>query len=375
MTPAALVAATDASIVRDVGTAGITLNLGGVGDACSGASASGIGSYASGARVTGRAFVAGGGGPMIANLDFTGEQLRVLDQRRLPHEVVYLDCRTWQDVAQAIRCLAVRGAPAIGVAAAYGLALVPDGEVEAAAAGLLASRPTAVNLERAVQAVRRASDRVAAARAWHAEDAALCARIAAAGAASLPAGGRMLTHCNTGPLATGGCGTALGAIAAARPSEVLCCEARPVLQGARLTLWECAQLGLSATLIVDGAAGYFLARGQVDAVVVGADRIARNGDVANKVGTYPLAVLAARHGVPFYVAAPRTTFDPTTPDGGAIPVEQRPAAEILGSWAPQGARAANPAFDVTPAELVTAYLTDAGRLEEADLARLEVDSL
>jgi methylthioribose-1-phosphate isomerase len=307
------------------------------------------------------------------NLVFEPGRLRVLDQRRLPHEVEYVECTTWSQVAGCIHGLAVRGAPAIGIAAAYGLALAPDEEVEEAAKGLVAARPTAVNLAAAVARVRRAADRAAEARALHAEDAASCAAIAAAGAGVLPRGGRFLTHCNTGPLATGGCGTALGAVAAARTSLLFCCEARPVLQGARLTMWECAQLGLPAMLIVDGAAGHFLARGRIDAVVVGADRIARNGDVANKVGTYALAVLARRHGVPFYVAAPLSTFDPATPTGEAIPIEERGAGEVLGTWAPEGARAANPAFDVTPAELVEAYLTDRGVMRGTDLARPEVD--
>lgn len=310
---------------------------------------------------------------LTPNLMFEPGRLRVLDQRRLPHRVVYVDCRTWREVARCIRDLAVRGAPAIGLAAAYGLALAADEDLERAAEGLLATRPTAVNLASAVARVRAAPDRAAEARVLHAQDAAACAAIAAAGAEALPRGGRFLTHCNTGPLATGGCGTALGAIAAAHPGHLLCCEARPVLQGARLTMWECAQLGLPATLIVDGAAGHFLARGGVDAVVVGADRIVRNGDVVNKVGTYTLAVLAERHGVPFHVAAPHSTFDPATATGAEVAIEERDPAEVRGDWAPPDAPAANPAFDVTPAALVTSYLTDHGVLGGADLARPEVD--
>lgn len=310
----------------------------------------------------------------LPNLIFEPGRLSVLDQRRLPRRVAYVECVRWQDVADCIRSLAVRGAPAIGLAAAYGLALAGDAEVDVAAAGLLAARPTAVNLARAVAVVRGSSDRAAAARALHDQDAAACAAIAAAGAGALPPGGRLLTHCNTGPLATGGCGTALGAIAASRPTAVFCCEARPVLQGARLTMWECDRLGLPATLIVDGAAGHFLARGEVDAVVVGADRIAANGDVANKIGTYALAVLAGRHAVPFFVAAPQSSFDPGMPTGADIPIEERDGNEVRGGWAPPAARVANPAFDVTPAELVTAYLTDRGVLAAHGSGRCSLQS-
>jgi methylthioribose-1-phosphate isomerase len=311
--------------------------------------------------------------------------LRILDQRALPGEVRYLECTEPRDVAQAIRDLAVRGAPAIGLAGAYGVALAAlrhgadPSAFERAVLELATARPTAVNLATAVRrtavaarAVLRAGgspEEAAAAalgqaRALHREDAERCAAIARLGAELLPAGGWVLTHCHTGYLATGGTGTALGAIALAhrmgRVEGVYACEARPLWQGARLTAWECGLLGIPCRLIADGAAGALLAAGRVRAVLVGADRIAANGDVANKVGTYPLAVLAERHAVPFYVLAPSSTLDPEVPSGAGMVVEEREEGEVLRPAAAPGAGAWNPAFDITPGALISAIVTETG---------------
>jgi methylthioribose-1-phosphate isomerase len=298
-------------------------------------------------------------------LRLTAEAVVLLDQRRLPDEVTELECRTAAEVAEAIRALAVRGAPAIGIAAAYGYALAAarGEDLEEAAATLLASRPTAVNLPWAVAEMRRAPQEPAAladrARALHADEVERCRRMAAHAAGLLAPGTRALTHCNAGALATGGVGSALGAIreafARGLVAHVLVDETRPLLQGARLTAWELERAGVPHAVVADAAAGSLLARGEVDAVLTGADRIARNGDVANKVGTYPLAVVAARHAVPFYVVAPSSTVDADTASGAEIPIEERDPAEVTGRFA-----ARNPAFDVTPAELVTAIVTEAG---------------
>jgi methylthioribose-1-phosphate isomerase len=293
-------------------------------------------------------------------LRFEDGALLVLDQRRLPAEEVWLSCGSPEQVAEAIRSLAVRGAPAIGLAAAYGMALATDRP--AAAEALRTARPTAVNLAWAVERCLEADDPLAEARRLHREQEAADRRLAALGAERFERGDRALTHCNAGALATGGYGTAGGVLRAAwergRLAEVWVDETRPVLQGARLTSWELRRAGIPFRVIADSAAGGLMARGLVDRVVVGADRIAANGDVANKVGTYPLAVLAARHGVPFYVAAPVSTLDLRTRSGDGIPIEERDPAEI-GS----GPEAFNPAFDITPAELVTAVFTEAGVLE------------
>ena len=301
----------------------------------------------------------GRGMPPAVPLRFEDGALLVLDQRRLPAEEVWLTCGSPVQVAEAIRSLAVRGAPAIGLAAAYGMALATDRP--AAAEALRTARPTAVNLAWAVERCLEADDALAEARRLHREQEEADHALAALGAERFEPGDRVLTHCNTGALATGGYGTAGGVLRAAwergRLAEVWVDETRPVLQGARLTAWELRRAGIPFRVIADSAAGGVMARGLVDRVVVGADRIAANGDVANKVGTYPLAVLAARHGVPFYVAAPVSTLDPATPGGDAIPIEERDPAEI-GS----GPEAFNPAFDVTPAELVTAVFTEAGVL-------------
>jgi methylthioribose-1-phosphate isomerase len=292
--------------------------------------------------------------------------LVLLDQRRLPDEEVELRCGSAAEVAEAIRALAIRGAPAIGVAAAYGLALAAErGEdVEDAYTLLVASRPTAVNLRWALDQVRSEPSRERA-RAIHELEVERCRAMGShaadwlAGDAALPAPLRLLTHCNTGGLATGGYGTALGAIRAAWErglvEHVWVDETRPLLQGARLTAWELEQLGIPFSVIVDAAAASLVASGRVDAVLTGADRIAANGDVANKIGTYGLAIAAARHGVPFVVVAPTSTLDVAAASGAEIPIEERDPAEVSTRFP-----SCNPAFDVTPASLVTAVVTELG---------------
>jgi methylthioribose-1-phosphate isomerase len=284
----------------------------------------------------------------------------VLDQRRLPGEEIELECRSAAEVADAIRTLAVRGAPAIAIAAAYGLALAASrGEdIDDAYDVLASSRPTAVNLRWALAAMR--DDPTAErARALHSEEVERCRRMSKHAAALIPSGARLLTHCNTGALATGGYGSALGAVRAAWEAglveHVWVDETRPLLQGARLTAWELEELGVPFSVIVDGAAASLMARGEVDAVLTGADRIAANGDVANKVGTYSLAVAAAHHRLPLYVVAPTSTLDASAATGAHIPIEERDQAEVTPRFA-----ARNPAFDVTPAALVTAVVTEVG---------------
>lgn len=318
-----------------------------------------------------------------------GRSLLLLDQRLLPAEEVWLRLEKAPEIAIAIRDMAVRGAPAIGVAAAYGAAFslrsgvsTPAAERFSTARRLLAStRPTAVNLFSALARMERRFEEVASgapegiepaliaeADAIAAEDLAACRRIGRFGAELLAGERAVLTHCNAGALATAGYGTALGvirgAIEAGRPVRVLASETRPFLQGARLTAWELSREGIPVELITDSMAGHFLSRGDIEAVVVGADRIAANGDVANKIGTYSLGVLARENGVPFYVAAPTTTIDLECPDGGAIPIEERSPGEVLSfaghSIAPAGVTARHVAFDVTPARYVTAIVTDRG---------------
>jgi len=320
--------------------------------------------------------------------------VRLLDQRKLPRATDYVTCATAEEVARAIRDMVVRGAPAIGVTAAFGLALAATGAValplsefdarlREAAARLAAARPTAVNLFWALQrmdaAVRRERARGASnaeiaaglereAQAIHDEDLEACRAIGRHGATLVPASATVMTHCNAGGLATAGYGTALGvirgAIDAGKTVRVLAGETRPFLQGARLTAWELMEDGIETVLIADGMAGSVLRAGGIDLVVVGADRIAANGDVANKIGTYPLAVLAREHAVPFYVAAPTSTIDLDCPDGESIPIEQRDPrelTELFGSpIAPEGVGVLNPAFDVTPARLVAAIVTERG---------------
>ena len=332
--------------------------------------------------------------PAFETLRWRAGLLELIDQRALPLECTY---RTYGDaagVAAAIRGMVVRGAPAIGCAAAYGIALEalhglrldPVGfadNLERAFAVLAASRPTAVNLFWALDRMRRTwaalathppveiADRLLVeAHAIREEDIRANRRLGRHGADLLKDGARVLTHCNAGALATAGHGTALGvirsAIEAGKRISVLVDETRPFLQGARLTAWELAQDRIPVTLITDNMAGFLMSRGEVDAVVVGADRVAANGDVANKIGTYMLAVLAHRHHIPFYVAFPLSTLDRTIADGSHIPIEERDPAEVIGFgqqvWAPPGVGVRNPAFDVTPAELVTALVTEAGVL-------------
>ena len=317
---------------------------------------------------------------MIEPIRWRGDRLELLDQRLLPDRTEYLACRSAAEVARAIKDMVVRGAPAIGCAAAFGIALEAKGnaDLESAFSVLAASRPTAVNLFWALERMRRARDPEAEARAIFDED--LCANRALArhGAELIAAGARVMTYCNTGALATSGHGTALGvlktAFAQKKGISVIACETRPYLQGARLTAWECVQEGIPCTLITDNMAGHLMSRGEADAVIVGADRIAANGDVANKIGTYMLAVLARRHGLPFYVAAPVSTFDLAIADGFAIPIEERAAAEVTGyrgaRWAPEGIKVRNPAFDLTPAELVSALVCERGVIRSPDRARI-----
>jgi methylthioribose-1-phosphate isomerase len=294
-------------------------------------------------------------------LRLESDRVVLLDQRLLPDEEVELACRSAAEVAQAIHALAVRGAPAIGIAAAYGYALAAErGEdLDEAFAVLAAARPTAANLVWALREVRLAADPAARARELHDEEVERCRRMSVHAASLLEDGSRALTHCNTGGLATGGQGTALGALAEGWSRgllrHVFVDETRPLLQGARLTAWELESAGIPHTVVADSAAGYLLAAGEVDCVFVGADRIAANGDTANKIGTYPLAVVAVRHAVPFYVVAPTSTIDPQTPSGAGIPIEERDPREVSSRFP-----ARNPAFDVTPAELITAIVTELG---------------
>ncbi len=337
------------------------------------------------------------------------DAVELLDQRLLPRREHYLHLRSAGEVADAIRTLAVRGAPAIGCAAAYGIAVEAvrcrhldasgfASALQAAFGVLAASRPTAVNLFWALARMRAVHEALAGSPPIHAASklleeahAILAADVAANeamgrhGAALVPDGATILTHCNAGALATAGHGTALGvirsAVAAGKKVRVFADETRPVLQGARLTAWELSRDGIDVTLLPDGAAGHLMATQKVDLVVVGADRIAANGDVANKIGTYQVAVMARRHGVPFYVAAPLSTFDFSVADGRAIPIEQRDPSEVTGygaeRWAPDGIGVFNPAFDVTPADLVSAIITEAGVVHRPDtqtLARLRADA-
>jgi len=308
--------------------------------------------------------------PIPPTIEWRDGAVVLIDQRRLPGELAFLTCSTVDELCGAIRSLAVRGAPALGAAGAMGVALahVRGDDVSRAASQLVATRPTAVNLAWGVQRALSAADPVAEALAVAVEDVERNRRIGAHGAPLVPVDGRVLTHCNAGALACVGYGTALGVVRAAhetgRRPRVWVGETRPVLQGARLTAWELDRLGIPATLVPDAAAASLMAAGSVDCVVVGADRIAANGDVANKVGTYALAVLAAHHGVPFYVAAPTSTVDHACPSGASIVIESRPPSEVthMGGVriAPAGVDAANPAFDVTPASLVTALITEEG---------------
>jgi S-methyl-5-thioribose-1-phosphate isomerase len=320
----------------------------------------------------------------VRALWFARGALSLIDQRELPARTRILRLRTVEAVAEAIRTMAVRGAPAIGVTAAYGMVLAKarGRHTAAAAAKLLgATRPTAVDLFVGIEAVRRAwvagEDVRQAADAYCREIVAECHRIGTAGAPLLARAHRVLTHCNAGALATVEWGTALAPIRVARQRGarlfVWVDETRPLLQGARLTAWELARERIPYAVIVDNAAGHYLASGQVDAVIVGADRIARNGDFANKIGTYEKAVVAHENGVPFYVAAPWSTFDGARADGRTIPVEERKVDEVLElagrRLAPRGSPARNPAFDVTPSRYVTGFVTPGGVVRPRDLPR------
>lgn len=308
--------------------------------------------------------------PIPPTIAWRERRVVMIDQRRLPGELALLDASTVAELCRAIETLAIRGAPALGVAGAMGIALASvTGEAVAEAAGrLVATRPTAVNLAWGVARALAAPDPLAEALRLAAEDVDRNRRIGAFGAALLPDDARVLTHCNAGALACVGYGTALGVIRAAheqgRRPTVWVDETRPVLQGARLTAWELDRLGIPATLVADVMAASLMADGLVDAIVVGADRIAANGDVANKVGTYGLAVLAHHHDIPFYVAAPTSTIDPSCPSGDRIPIERRSGEEVTGlagaRIAPAGMAVENRAFDVTPAGLVSALITEDG---------------
>ena len=330
--------------------------------------------------------------PAVETMRWRNGCLEMIDQRILPARFEYLGYRSAAEVAEGIRSMVVRGAPAIGCAAAYGVALealrlrdVADGEfsqaLDKAFDVLAASRPTAVNLFWALKRMRAVwesvksrtigeiGDRlVAEAHDVLAEDIRINRAMGVFGAALLPDGARVLTHCNAGALATAGHGTALGvirsAVEAGKRISVIADETRPFLQGARLTVWEMVQEKIPVTLITDNMAGHIMSCGEVDAVVVGTDRVAANADVANKIGTYMVAVLARRHNIPFYVACPLSTIDLNIATGSAIPIEERAADEVTGfrecQWAAQGVSVRNPAFDVTPAELVTGLITEKG---------------
>jgi methylthioribose-1-phosphate isomerase len=331
---------------------------------------------------------------MLPTIEWQGDTIVMVDQRKLPAQEVYVRCRSAQEVAKAIRTMVIRGAPAIGVAAAMGLAL---GMRKSTAKGtkqfavefqktcdmMASTRPTAVNLFWAIERMKRTfsegalagespqelADRLEKeARAIHDEDVANCRTMGAFGAALVPDGARVLTHCNAGALATAGYGSALGVIRAAveggKKVAVFADETRPFLQGARLTAWELVREGISTTVITESMAGPLMRAGEVDMVVVGADRIAANGDTANKIGTYTVAVLAHEHKIPFYVAAPLSTIDLATPDGDRIPIEERDQREVshLGAsrLTPIGAKIRNPAFDITPHRYITGIVTERG---------------
>jgi methylthioribose-1-phosphate isomerase len=331
---------------------------------------------------------------MLPTIDWQGDAVVMVDQRKLPGQEIYVRCRTAQEVARAIRTMVIRGAPAIGVAAAMGIAL---GMKRSTAKGtrqfavdfqktcemMAATRPTAVNLFWAIDRMKgvfaetaqagASADEIAdrlevEARAIHDEDVAACRAMGAFGADVVPDGARVLTHCNAGALATAGYGSALGVIRAAveqgKRIAVIADETRPFLQGARLTAWELVRDGINTTVITESMAGPLMRAGDIDMVVVGADRIAANGDTANKIGTYTVAVLAHEHKIPFYVAAPISTIDLATPDGDHIPIEERDQREVshLGSarLTPEGAHIRNPAFDVTPHRYITGIITERG---------------
>ncbi|HEY55038.1 MAG TPA: S-methyl-5-thioribose-1-phosphate isomerase [Dehalococcoidia bacterium] len=323
-------------------------------------------------------------------IEWLGDRVRILDQSRLPHQRAYLELKRYQDIASAIAGLKIRGAPAIGVAGAYGLALAAleikarakgdfISELRAASQALSHTRPTAGNLFRAIEGMLKVAEAgkepgqikkalITEAVRIHDEEAEATLKLSRLGAELIKDGFTILTHCNTGALATAGYGTALGVIKQAfeqgKRIRVLATETRPLLQGARITAWELKQANIPFQLITDSMAGYFMGRGEVSCLIVGADRIALNGDTANKIGTYTLAVLAKEHNIPFYIAAPTTTIDPSLASGEEIPIEQRSPEEVTRiqgvAIAPEGVEAANPAFDVTPHRYITAIITESG---------------
>ncbi len=327
---------------------------------------------------------------MLKPVEFLGNKIKIIDQMQLPGKLVYLELGDYKEVVAAIKKMKVRGAPAIGVAVAYGIAIGAQSIKAETKAKFLsqfdkilkafaAARPTAVNLFRAIDRMKKAAESsanvekikqalIAEAKKIHSEEEAATLRLSRLGAELIKDGFTVLTHCNAGALATAGYGTALGVIKAAwkqgKKIEVIATETRPLLQGARLTAWELMQENIPVTLITDSMAGYFMSRGKVDCVIVGADRIAANGDTANKIGTYTLAVLAKENGIPFYVAAPTSTIDLSLKSGAEIPIEERNPEEVTSikgvRLAPKGVTAANPAFDVTPHKYITAIITERG---------------
>jgi methylthioribose-1-phosphate isomerase len=338
----------------------------------------------------------------VETLRWREGRLELIDQRRLPLEFEYVACEDAMQVARAIRDMVVRGAPAIGCSAAYGVALAAqryagaartqfDAALEASFQVLAESRPTAVNLFWAIGRMRQCHAQTrdapvqAAAKALlelaqeiSRQDIEINRAIGRHGAPLIADGARIMTHCNAGALATAGHGTALGVIRSARDAgkriSVIANETRPYLQGARLTAWEMVQENIPVTLVTDSMAGHLMQQGRIDVIVVGADRIAANGDTANKIGTYTLAALAERHRIPFYVAAPLSTIDTVIADGSAIPIEERDAAEVTGfrgvRWAPEGISVSNPAFDVTPADLITGLITEKGVISRPDTRKI-----
>jgi methylthioribose-1-phosphate isomerase len=327
-------------------------------------------------------------------IEWLGDRVKLLDQTQLPRKEAYLELKDYQDIASAITELKIRGAPAIGIAVGYGIALgalrikakAADDfrrELKAVSRALAATRPTARNLFRALDRMEKVAEKgenvegikkalIDEAIAIHEEEAEATLKLSQLGAELIKNGSTVLTHCNTGPLATAGYGTALGVIRKAHEEgkklKVIATETRPLLQGARITAWELKKLNIPFTLITDSMAGYFMSQGEIDCVIVGADRIAANGDTANKIGTYTLAVLAKEHAVPFYVAAPLTTIDPALKSGDEIPIEQRSPDEVThiqgAAIAPEGIEAANPAFDVTPNQYITAIVTEGGIIRQ-----------
>ncbi len=340
----------------------------------------------------------------VETLRWRNDQLELIDQRRLPLEFEYVACEDAAQAAAAIRDMVVRGAPAIGCAAAYGVAVEAQRHAGAARAHfdtalqqafkvLEASRPTAVNLFWAIARMRQchaqnrndstqasAAAMLELARQIHRDDIEICRAIGRHGAPLIADGARIMTHCNAGALATTGHGTALGVIRSARDAgkriSVIANETRPYLQGARLTAWEMVQEEIPVTLVTDNMAGHLMQQGRIDVIVVGADRIAANGDTANKIGTYTVAVLAERHGIPFYVAAPLSTIDVAIADGRAIPIEERDPSEVTGfrgmRWAPDGVSVFNPAFDVTPATLITGLITEKGVITRPEAGKIRM---